>query len=292
MELKDLQKDIKASLYERMRSPFMGSFILAWCITNKSLFISLLIGNLTSVQKIQLINNTFNNNWLSWQKPILVSVGLIILLPSISILVYFWNEKVNQIKKSYKYRNDSNTLIPIEKLRDLEQISTKRFAKYNEMIQSYEIKIDKLNSFNDELIKEREQLNIICDKVQKSFDNKKKDILILENKILRQDKLINSYGDIEEISEQNQFLSKKLENLLSYIRKNDLFKEPKTIFIDIPHMGEFEIKRLVYEIQELGLYPTFDGDSKGIKIEIPCYINVDKLELLSKQYRFESSFIT
>jgi hypothetical protein len=296
MNVKDISKDIKAALYERVRSPFIGNFFLAWCFINRELLINLMFSKVDVAQKLGLLNTALDNHWMAWQKPILLTILLLVLLPSISIIVFSWQEIVSKIKKQIRYKLESDLLIPIETVRSLKSESSSRFSKYNDMIHSYELKIDKLDvSLIDKsrfLQEAQSSLIDVNDKLTKEQElsgHLRSEIFSNEKDIQNHNNEIEKYKNYDLLVEDGVFKQREIDNLKNYIKIKEIFTPSNSVVFDFPHMGKFEISRLVYEIQKLGLHPVFDGDKKGVSIEVPCYVDIDQVKQLGEKYRMECS---
>lgn len=303
MPIENLKKEVKATLYERIGSPFWGSFVLSWCLVNYELVGLLLFSDKKVEAKIDLTNLVLNDFNLSVYKPILLTLLFIIFHPLLSTLLFSWQEFIKSKKRTIKNIIEKKSLVPVEDYRKLESDSSERFSKYNSMIGAYEIKIDKLSSEIGILNKNNEHYEKekgVYEETVSEIKNKEELISQLQQSCIDLEILLEDYKNInkkqksenEAIDEGNRLLAKRIEHVENYFTLRGEFKHPQELKLDIPHLDLHSINRLVHEVKELGFYPVFDGDSQVIKISVPFYIDINLLEGLSNKYRADSTLST
>ncbi len=113
--MKDFINTIFQTSKERLKNPFIGSFILSWCIFNWKAILIIVFSAKTIEQKIDLVsNNYFDINLLLWF-PIIMALLYVLVLPYISLIfdkaVLFakkyrnnemYNDKIEDVKRKYK----------------------------------------------------------------------------------------------------------------------------------------------------------------------------------------------
>lgn len=143
MELSEISSSIKTALYERIRSPFIGTFILSWCLINyRIIFVLFSSGNYKD--KFDYIDNFIVTNWhddlyractlvddqcfnlASWISPTIVTfihyfaypfiaaIFYITCVPAVSKFVYKITLNNNQKLKKIKDTVEENTLLTKE----------------------------------------------------------------------------------------------------------------------------------------------------------------------------------
>ncbi|MBD0785807.1 hypothetical protein HUO09_05600 [Vibrio sp. Y2-5] len=294
MNVINLQQAIKASLYERVSSPFFGCFVISWCIINYGMVARVLFGEYDIESKINIISNASSNYFSFVGKPLLFSVLFIIFNPLLSILVFYWQELVRDKKRDIKNRIEKGTMVKLDDYKKLEGEYSDKLSSYNSKIVSYDRKIEDLNAKNIEIISDYNNLHSEHESLKKrvigysKLKQEHEEFKINHSELeLELNKRIKKVEELEEI---NNVLNKQLENVDIYFIHTGQKLDDKMIILDIPHLKEHSIGRLVHEIKELGFFPIFDGDARAIKLMIPFYVDTTKVEELSDKYRAESSY--
>jgi len=150
----EIQKSIKASLYERVTSPLLGAFTISWVFTNwQLLFITFFEGKTTlGKSKVQYIEDYIvNHNYKLWLIPI-ISTGIIIwLLPYLSELAFKLKEQSKARKLNIKFIEEDRVPLSIDesiKIRTQIKDLQKEFGESNS---EKDLKISTLKTKNDEL---------------------------------------------------------------------------------------------------------------------------------------------
>ncbi|GAA4493326.1 hypothetical protein [Pseudaeromonas paramecii] len=303
MDLSVIQKELKSALYERLNSPFIGCFILSWMIINYKSLLLLAFLDDDIATKISMIEDLHENTTQFLIKPLALSVAFIITHPIISVLIFWWQERLRDLKRHIKLNIENAATIPMREYRKLEAHTSEKLAKHNEMVLVYEGKIEKISAkaeqfFNEKkgLAKQVDDLRIRLvdfEDLQARFAQMKEELTAQR---LTNDNLKNDLKKLTRINESNEetasMLSKQFEAVQKFHKTNGFDVQDKMVTIDIPHLGEHSINRLTHEIKSLGIAPTFDGDAKAISLAIPFYIDCAHLEVLADKYRSDISVVS
>lgn len=189
----ELTNALKATLYERAKKPFTGTFALTWIVINWRIVFTILFvdsKNLKGLTKIEHIEQCYINLADNLGYPLLWTLGLTLFLPILN-LAALW------IKKWFEK-------IEFNKILKKEPIDGKQFGdlleKYDDQEKHFTGKIKSLNDRN---------------KASKAeFDTSKIKIVELNNKI---------------IGLENEFKEKEYENKKLVKTKNELHKSNSTL---------------------------------------------------------------
>jgi len=190
--MNEIQKSIKATLYDRVTSPLIGSFIISWIIINWQLLYITIWENSSSLGKSKIsyieyyiLNSTYHFYFKLWLIPA-ISTGLIIwLLPHLSELAFKLKEQSKARKLNIKLTEEEKVPLSINesiKLRNQIRDLQKEFEESNsEKSEKYSILKIKSNeqisllSNNKETIEslEKQASNLYSDKKSsKEYSNK------------------------------------------------------------------------------------------------------------------------
>ncbi len=300
MDLSSIQKDLKATLYERLNSPFIGCFIISWVLINYKEVLFFFFSNENINIRISLLESVHSNYYTFILKPLLLSLAFIITHPIISVIIFWWQERLRDIKRKIKLSIENGAVIPMEEYRKLESQTSEKLTKNNEMTLGYENKIEKLSLRNKDAllkIKEYRQDNQQLRKRISELDFINTDNMKFKDDISQYrttiDNLKSELKKLSSINDTNEetanMLTKQFELINNYLERKGFELNHKKIMIDISHLAEHSIGRLTHEIKKLGLIPTLDGDSKSILLTAPFYIETDHIEQLAEKYCSELS---
>jgi hypothetical protein len=99
-------KSLKAFFYDRLTSPFTGNFIWVWSVWNwKILYVTIFVSEDVVFDKIEYIKNQ-SNYWVGLLYPFLVTIGVILFLPALSISAtyvnLFWERIKGNVRRLYE----------------------------------------------------------------------------------------------------------------------------------------------------------------------------------------------
>jgi hypothetical protein len=141
--LDDLLKSAKQTISERLASPLLGSFVVAWCAWNYK-FLVILFSSATVSRTFELIETiSFPDSQAILTRgfffPLITALGYIFLYPYPARLVYGFSlrrqKEINQLRKQI----DDETPLTVQESRQLR-------AEYFELELKNQEKVDKLNS--------------------------------------------------------------------------------------------------------------------------------------------------
>lgn len=306
-------KDLKFHVYDRLRSPLVGAFLISWMSWNFSTVI-LVFGKGDFDKKILMLSKIYPTNvsyvWHGLICPLASATAFILIYPFIARWTFlYW---IGQLKTTKKKQADIEDEIPLP-LEDVQELK----KSFYERSRNQEIEIDRLHKINQQLkldIKEYENLyNKILDeqttkdreltKVNAEF-NKSKVELAEKNKIidelekktagLNSSKLkalkesLNTKSEeaelqkfLDDIGWQDKLVADYLRSPLVKIKN---FKNKNNLNVD-------ELKTIIYTLSKKGKAPIDELgnflDLSDINVEIIinrlvknkwCFLN-DQLEL-------------
>lgn len=300
MDLSSIQKDLKATLYERLNSPFIGCFIISWILINYKEVLFFFFSNENINIRISMLESVHSDYNTFILKPLLLSLAFIITHPIVSVVIFWWQERLRDIKRKIKLSIENSAMIPMEEYRKLESQTSEKLTKNNEMTLGYENKIERLTLRNKDTtlkLKEYRQDNIQLRKKISELDFINTDNIKLKGDISQYRSMVdNLKNELKKLSGENDaneetasMLTKQFEFINNYLEKKGFILNHKKIMIDISHLAEHSIRRLTHEIKKIGLIPTLDGDSKSITLIAPFYIETDHIEKLAEKYCSELS---
>jgi len=120
----DLVKSFKAQLYDRVSSPLLSSFVLAWIVWNHRLFMVLLSSDLKIFEKFIYVDSILYPTWREiagpgfiW--PLMSALALLFLYPIPGRWVYEYVRKEQRELKRIQQRIDDETPLTVESARAL-----------------------------------------------------------------------------------------------------------------------------------------------------------------------------
>ncbi|MGL4915459.1 MAG: hypothetical protein ACRC5D_04290, partial [Aeromonas allosaccharophila] len=249
------------------------------------------------VAMLESVHSDYNTFIL---KPLLLSLAFIITHPIVSVIIFWWQERLRDIKRRIKLSIENGAVIPMEEYRKLESQTSEKLTKNNEMTLGYENKIEKLALRNRDVLLKMKEYRQDNQQLRKKISEL--DFINTDNMKFKEDisqyrttidnlkselKKLSSINDTNE--ETANMLTKQFEFINNYLERKGFELNHKKIMIDISHLAEHSIGRLTYEIKKLGLIPILDGDSKSILLTAPFYIETDHIEKLAEKYCSELS---
>lgn len=153
--LDDLAKSVKAQLYERVSSPLLASFALAWAAWNYR-FILVLVSSMSATEKIAYIDShifpTLEQISLHGALyPLLTALALIFLYPIPAKYVYqYWRQRQKELKE-IQQQIDDETPLTKEEARQLRREALSASLEYDKALQSRATEITRLKELVEEL---------------------------------------------------------------------------------------------------------------------------------------------
>lgn len=156
--IKEILDSLKDTAKERIKSPFIGAFVVSWCIYNWEIFLRIYyhdnkdINNLIEIIKPILADESRTLN------PLLVAISYIIVGPFFTTEIQKWRDKFfTQLKKSKL--NDEKSLVEArgEISNEKQKIaSTNEILKKKEEIENSQKNIDKKKDYIEKLNRDLE----------------------------------------------------------------------------------------------------------------------------------------
>lgn len=182
--LEDIEKSVKATLYDRLTSPLIGSYIFAWCIYNYKVFL-VIFSELKYAEKINELNNLF----VGWQflfsfiMPFVWSLFYIFIYPYIAKFVF---------KKWQKYIKDKEDIK--HHIREMQCLTVEQSQQLKLELAEKTLEFERLTSAKTETIKNLSEQN---KNLQEKADGLTTRLQLLESQqtaVKQRDELIKKYG--------------------------------------------------------------------------------------------------
>jgi hypothetical protein len=212
--MQEFTQSVKATLYDRARKPFTGTFILAWIAYNWKILVAIFFINeehLKDITRIDYIENLklLGINNLVW-KPFGIAVVALIVLGILNIIaswivLQFKNFQFTYVDKRTKVDSSEYGKL-LDELKNIKD-------KWANDIQSINLARTDLIKSNDEYINQNNELNSELINLKKESNNDQNDI----NKLTSTTQLYQST------------LTKASELLAEYTSKYGTIKKDRTI---------------------------------------------------------------
>lgn len=225
-------KEIFQSFFEtskdRIKSPFIGSYVTAFIIYNWRPFFLLIFSDAKIEDKIVVINHEYCNK-AAILYPLSIALFYIIVLPYINLAFDNFLAYSNKMKDEKEKDGEINKLQQKKTVAKLEREIAEERAGTSE-ISELKNQIERLNAENQKLL----------DQNKETFDryNKTSEMALVNEKDLKE-KIRKLENDNEEINKQLEKLKDKELNI-TYVT-NKLSEDDKKYFITY---GNYKIKKL------------------------------------------------
>lgn len=145
--LEELSKTVKAQLYERVSSPLLGSFLIAWCGWNYK-FVLVLISSMEAEKKLAYINaNLYPSIWdrvlEGFTYPLVTSLVLIFAYPWPARWIFSYSRKQQLKLKKLQYEIDEDTPLNMEDARELRRSNSKIVEDFEKEISLQKSQIER-----------------------------------------------------------------------------------------------------------------------------------------------------
>jgi hypothetical protein len=226
----DLRTSINSILYQRVTSPFFGTFLISWFVWNWKIFYITFIVESEKLEQNRIdyiVNNLDDPSNLIWY-PILSTIILITIIPFISNGAYWISLKFEQWRIDNKHKIERKQLLTLE-----------QSIQLREQLLDYEKKFETLLNEKDEEIK---KLKLLIEKssenngtdengnilIGSKEDKEERSAIEIFNRLRDSDVLKNSFYTISDSLQKgisdltyNQNLDSKA---LSYFEANDVIQ--------------------------------------------------------------------
>ena len=160
--ISEMQKSIKAILYERVTSPLSGIFILVWLLFNWKLCLVLTLGNNEISDRIAFVELNYININNNLYYPLFYTLAFIVIYPWISLGPFYIWQRANFHKNKIKNAFDSKTQLTIEQSVELRREIRQKEIEFAEMLSAK-------NSKQVELESENQHLHKLLDEAETKF---------------------------------------------------------------------------------------------------------------------------
>lgn len=121
--LDEILRSIRAYLYERVTSPLIGSFVIAWCGWNYQ-FVLVIFSSLAVTEKITFIETVLFPTWIEITGsgllfPILTSLGYIFIYPYLSKPIFIFHKNRQRELAEIKQKIEDETLLTVKQSREI-----------------------------------------------------------------------------------------------------------------------------------------------------------------------------
>lgn len=149
----DIQKSIKAQLYERVSSPLLASFGISWLAWNYR-FVMVIVSSLPLHEKLSFIDTEI---FATYQQvllygllyPLITALFMIFVYPIPAKYVYeHWRRRQSELK-FIQHRIDNETPLSREEARELRREALKMSLEYDKEIQGKIVEIARLREHID-----------------------------------------------------------------------------------------------------------------------------------------------
>jgi len=158
--LEEFEKSVKATLYDRLASPLIGSYVTAWCIFNYKIIL-IIFSDLQYTQKSEYIDALFAPWWnypVRYGFPLLWSAFYVFCYPAIAKFVFRKWQKYIKDKRDIKHEIEGTRLLT---LAESEEIRTKYLQSENKIAELMQNSENELKEWKDRcnlLLNEKQQL--------------------------------------------------------------------------------------------------------------------------------------
>lgn len=182
----DIITTIKAQLYDRVTSPLLGTFTIAWSIYNWKVIL-VLVSNLNAIEKINYLKlNIFTSKADTaihgLAIPLIIALGMIYAYPLVSEHVYFFTRKHQHRLKQLKQTIDDPSPISPEEAAQLRQNMRSIQQKHDIEINAKDTTISELKASNARYESELTRANLALSENQNQHDEFKKSAFQAESK--------------------------------------------------------------------------------------------------------------
>lgn len=189
--MKELISNIFQTSNERIKNPFIGSFILSWIFFNWKILLTIMLSDLKIEGRIEYISSNFTSISNSLYNPLIFAGFYVLALPYIMWFIDYLILKAKKGRKKNLIEEKISDIIDKQKIAIEESKYENIKASYAE-VSELNKKIEDLNTINGEKQKEIQNLKIQLIEIQQERD-KLEQYITLEDP----DKDSNEYTESE-----------------------------------------------------------------------------------------------
>ncbi len=200
--MEDLKRDISDIINERLKSPILGAFAIAWIGWNWEVIIYLIFDATNAVSTVSYLKDCFLNDI----KPTLIYPILSALLyPLISLAAFSYNELIEAVKSKVNFKIHEKTPIDANQKFELLKNNLNQKSEFQSMI------ADK----DKEIEVQKQSVSRVMDDYSKQLEEKDSEIARLKNELKdKGTETVKLSGRLKELEKSNQEM-KKSSNIIT-----------------------------------------------------------------------------
>ena len=213
--LTEWTRSINAILYQRISSPFWGSFLLGWIASNWKIIIVLFFTQseelgLTKLEYIE--TNLLGLNNMLWQ-PLIFAFVIIFIGTALSYLVYLWSKWTESGFRKVKEKYDGKKKINIEEAKELRITVNKEKDRYASIFKDLNENIEKLSIENVQL----DEKNVQLDEKEKDTTKRLNDLQDRHKNL--NEKVFKLTGENKEFKASRSNIKKMTSHIKAIVNK-------------------------------------------------------------------------
>lgn len=170
MDLEEIEKSIKATLYTRLSSPFTGAFIFAWLVYNWIFWSTLLFNSAGVENRVEYLSELYMSDvfffgweigtrwfWIGIISPFLSALGIIYLLPFLTKPIYEYHLMRNKEKLDIKRKIDDTKLLSQEESDKMWLLINKTKQELKDVVNSHQNEVEGIQRAWDKRYKDKEK---------------------------------------------------------------------------------------------------------------------------------------
>ena len=251
--INDTKNSINKILYERLTSPFYGTFILSWLIWNwRIIYLTFFVSeNKIDTDKISYIISNFSELKHIVFLPLISTIILITVFPFFTNRAYWISLLYNQWKINKRNKVQEKELLTIEQSINLrEQIKTQE-KRFEELLEDKNLKIKQLESQISLSARDKLPSDSAMKFAQKKIESfGKSEINKIADKILSDKELKSTYDFLSRLIQRRErimdYETGKMTDQLNFFLINDIVENDESGKFKYTEFGK-SISKLIYE---------------------------------------------
>jgi hypothetical protein len=185
----ELSTSLKASLYERVSSPLVGSIVFSWVAFNWKGLAYLLLSDARIEDKIDFFSANYSNVDTNILYPFLSGTTIAVFYPIIAYIPFWIWEQIRSAQRNLKKRLSLSELLSVEQSLQLRNELAQKDTRIREIIAENQVNLTELKGRVEELTKENSSLYFKLSELSPldpKADPTKVDLADVEYKILNE----------------------------------------------------------------------------------------------------------
>ena len=248
--MKELLKSFLKTTEERIKNPFIGSFITSWILFNWKPILYLIFSSKDIEQKILYIETTFTIIWCLLIFPLLSAIFYVLILPYLNLL-FDWLLRYSSLKKNILLIDKQKQIIQNQKELAIEEIKLEEAKTefrerktHNKLLEDLQLK----NTINEELLELEKNTNQKIIEELKRELKKREDMTLAELK--NSEKRYNqSRMEMNTLNDKLFEKDNELQKFKSMLNNENYSKNRGSIISfenDIELIESFEGNKIIY----------------------------------------------